>query len=318
MAIIAETCAFGNFNQVEEPKVTVIPVPYEYTTSYGKGTKFGPQAILNASSKLELFDDELWLDISKIGINTNTFINCDFVSDKTSKPFIELSQAVRTSHISGSLPIILGGEQSISYGAIKAVNDLYPELSILHFSAHPDLKDSFRSNKYNHLCTMRRVIESMPEVKIVQLGIRNYSKEEKEWIEKESPNIEIFFGKEKSKWNLTDILTTLTKNVYISFDFSVFDMSIMPSTGKPEPGGLDWEEVLNIIKNVCAFKEIVGIDFVEFSPISGLHAPDYLSAKLIYKTIGYTFARQLGVLDEKEELKKKEILSGIKLNKIGP
>lgn len=317
MPIIAETCTFGDFNQVDEPKALIIPTPYEYTTTYGKGTKHGPQAILNASTKLEPFDDELWLDISKVGINTSNFVNCDFSNSKSSKPFNELTQMVRTAHIGGSVPIILGGEQSITFGALKAINDLYPEVSILHFDAHTDLKSEVRSNKYNHLCTMRRIVETMPEVKLVQLGVRNISKDEKDYLERETPNVEIFFAKEKDKWNLTDILTSLTKNVYISFDFSVFDISFMPSTGKPEPGGLQWFQILDIIKNVCAFKEVVGIDFVELAPISGLHAPDYLAAKLIYKTIGYTFARQLGVIDEKENLKKQEIVNGAKLNKIG-
>ncbi len=317
MSIIPETCVFGNLKQVDEPKVMIIPTPYEYTTSSGKGTKFGPQAILNASTKLELFDDELWLDVSKLGINTSNFVNCEFVNNKSSKPFSELTQATRTAHISGALPIILGGEQSISIGSVKAVYDLFPEVSILHFDAYPDLKETNRNNKYSHVCSMKRIVESMPDIKIVQVGVRSFSKEEKDYLEIETPNIEVFFGKEKSKWNLTDILTSLSKNVYISFDFSFFDSSIMPSTGKPEPGGVLWEQTLEILKNVCAFKEIVGMDFVEFSPISGLFAPDFLAAKLIYKTIGYTFARQLGALDEKEQFKKQSVLTGAKLNKIG-
>lgn len=317
MSIIPETCSFGNLKQVDEPKVMVIPVPYEYTTSYGKGTKFGPQAILNASTKLEFFDDELWLDTSKVGINTSSFINCEFVSNKSSKPFNELTQAVRTAHISGALPIVLGGEQSITLGSVKAIYDLFPEVSILHFDAHPDLKETNKNNKYSHTSTMKRILENMPDIKVIQLGIRNISKEEKDYLENETPNIEIFFGKEKDKWNLTDILTSLSKNVYISFDFSFFDISLMPSTGKPEPGGVLWEQTLEIIKNVCAFKEIVGMDFVELSPISGLHASDFLASKLIYKTIGYTFARQLGALDQKEQLKKQEIITGARLNKIG-
>ena len=128
MGIIVETNYFGNCKQEEAPKVLIIPTPYEYTTSYCKGTKNGPQAILNASTKLEFFDDELWLNYSSLGINTTNFVNCEFVNNKTTDPFIELEQAVRNSVISGALPIVLGGEHSISYGGIKAIYDLYPDV----------------------------------------------------------------------------------------------------------------------------------------------------------------------------------------------
>ena len=300
MAQIIETNFFGDLTQSDEPKVLIIPTPYEYTTSFCKGTKNGPQTILNASTKLEFFDDELWIDHSKIGINTSSFVNCEFVNNKSTQPFVELEQVVKSTIINGSLPIVIGGEGSISYGAIKATYDLYPELSILHFDAHSNLKSTFKNNKFNHLCTIRQIYNSMPDIKIVQAGIRNISKEESEWLDKENPNIEIFFAKDKNRWTVADILSSLTKNVYISFDFSIFDSSVMPSCSNPEPGGFTFEQITNIIKNICAFKDIVGMDFVEFSPLLNFVAPDYLASKLIYKTIGYTFARQLGVFEEKE------------------
>lgn len=300
--IVVETSYFGNFAQADDPKVLIIPVPYEYTTSHIKGTKNGPQAIINASTHLEAFDEELWTDISKVGINTSNFINCEFVTNKSKQPFVEIEEVIRSTIIGGFLPVIIGGEHSISYGAIKAIYDLYPDVSVLYFSSHADLKENNLNNKFNHCCTLKRICEAMPDLKIVQVGLRSISKEEAEFIEKTtSPNIEMYFAKDKEKWSLSEILASLTKNVYISFDFNVLDPGIMPSCTNPEPGGLSFEKATDIIKNVCAFKEIVGIDLVGYSPLQGILAPDYLAAKLIYKSIGYAFARQLGVFDENKK-----------------
>ena len=308
MGIIVESSFFGNFKQEEVPKVLIIPTPYEYTASYRKGTKDGPQAILNASIHLEKLDDELWTDVSKIGINTSNFITCEPVNNKSTQPFNELEDVVRNSIISGCLPIVLGGERSISFASIKAVYDLYPDVSILYFDSHSNLKSSHQNNKFNHLCTLRRICELMPDLKIVQLGTRSISEEEAEWLESNNPNVEMFFGRDKSTWKLSEIISNLTKNVYITFNFNALDSGIMPSCITPEPGGLNFDHAIDIIKNVSAFKEIVGMDFVEYAPTTGLQAPDLLAAKLIYKAIGYTFARQLGVFEEdKVELVPTEI-----------
>lgn len=301
MSVIVETSFFGNLTQAEDPKVLIIPTPYEYTTSSGKGTKNAPQAILNASKHLNFFDDELWIEISKIGINTSNFVTCEFVNNKSKQPFSEIEEVVRNSVIAGSLPVVIGGEHSLSYGAIKAIYDLYDDISILHLSAHTDLKSTFQSNKFDHSCIMRRILELMPDIKLVQIGIRNLSKEEASYIEAESSNVEVFFGKDKKHWNTAEILTNLTKNVYITFDFSVFEVGIMQAATRPDPGGLSWAQVTDILKNVCTFKEIVGMDFVEFAPIPSLIASDFLAARLILKSIGYTFARQLGVFEDGAE-----------------
>jgi len=298
--MIIETSTFGNFEQVEEPRVLIIPVPYEHTTNFVKGTKLGPQSILNGSVYLSSFDDELWSSVNNLGINTLNFIKPEFVDSNSSQPFVEVEQAVRDAVVGGSLPVIIGGEHSISYGAIKAIYDLYPDVSILHFGAHVNMKSSVKNNKFNHSCMIQRIVEVMPELKIVQIGIRNIFGEEAAWLDKVSPNVEMFFARDKNKWNVADIISNLTKNVYITFDFSAFDSGIMPSTSKPEPGGLSWDLVVDILKNVCTFKEVVGMDFVELSPIKDLDAPNYLAAKLVYKTIGYTFARELGAFEEGE------------------
>ena len=298
MGTIVETSYFGGLTQVDEPKVLVIPTPYEYTTSHIKGTRNGPQAILNASKHLELFDDELWTDISRLGINTGNFLTCEFVNNTSVQPFSEVEEEVRKAVISGCLPVVIGGEHSISFGSIKAIYDLYPDLSILHLGASPNLKSSFQNNKFNHSCVFRQTCELMPDLKIIHLGTRVISKEEKEWLETNNTNTEIFWGRDKNTWNIADILSSLTKNVFLSVDFNVFDTSFMPTVSKPDPGGLSWEEITNILKNVCTFKDIVGMDFVEHAPTQGLQATDFLAAKLIYKLIGYAFARTLGVFEE--------------------
>lgn len=308
MGIIIETSLFGNLKQEENPKVLLIPVPYEYTTSYCKGTKNGPQAILNASIHIEKFDDELWADISKIGINTSGFVLNEFVSDKSKQPFVEIESAVRNAVIKGCLPVVLGGEHSISYGSMKAVYELFPNISILIFDACLNLKENHQNNKFSRLSLLRRLYELMPEVRIVLVGTRAFSEEETTWLDTNNPNIEIFLAREKDDWNISEIISNLTKSVYISFNFNVLDPGIMPSCSGPEPLGILWEKANDVLRNVCTFKEIVGMDFVEFSPINGLCAPDLLAAKLVYRTIGYIFARQLGAFEEKEE---KEILEAV-------
>ncbi len=300
MGIIVETSYFCDLKQVDEPKVLVIPTPYEYTTTYIKGTRNATQAILNASKHIEFFDDELWTDVSKIGINTTNFINSEFVNNDSSQPFSEVEDGVRKAVIGGSLPVVIGGEHSISYGSIKAAYDLYPELSVLHLGSMPNLKSSVQNNNFNRQCVFRQIYETMPDLKVVHLGTRVVSKEEKEWLETTTSNTEIFWGRDKNTWNIAEILSSLTKNVFLSVDFSVLDINYMPTVTNPDPGGLSWEEVTNILKNVCTFKDIVGMDFVEYSPVENLKGTDFLAAKFIYKVIGYAFARALGVFEEEK------------------
>lgn len=302
MDLIVETNHFGDLEQVKNPKVLIIPAPYEYTTTCKKGAKNGSQAILNASKWIESFDEEIWADTSLVGINTSDVIKCDFVSDTVKHPFAELEKVVRSTVISGGTPMVLGGENSLTYGSIKAIYDMYPDISILHFDSRPNLKDRFKDNKYSSQSFMREIYSYMPDVKVVQLGIRDISPEEIEWVESNDYNIEMYFAKDKSSWDIGEILSNLTKNVFISFDYSVFDSSLIPANSNPSPGGLLWDETLDILKNVCTSKEIVGADFVELSPSAGLEASNQLAAKLVYKTIAYTYAQELGAFEEDEEL----------------
>lgn len=253
-------------------KFKLIPCPHEETVSWGKGTKNGPKAIINASNYLEDFDEEL-LDksIKKSEV-------------EISKPVTKkaLTSACSKTLRSGKIPIVLGGEHSISPNAVKAVKTAYPDLSVLHLDAHADLRDSYQGTKESHACAARRMQEICP---VISVGVRSISKEEYKFAKENNLLDNIFFGNNLLRDE--EIIGKLSKNVYISFDVDVFDPGIMPSTGTPEPGGLTWLQVLNLFKKVCREKNIVGADFVELAPIKGLHAPDFMVAKLVYKLMGY-------------------------------
>lgn len=283
------------YSSPENSKVVILPVPYEATTSYGMGTKNGPAAILDASQQVELFDDELWVESYKVGINTGDEIKMSPVTATTKQPFVELQDAVRPLVEFSKFPIVLGGEHSLTLGAVKACTHKYPDLSILQIDAHCDLRPSYEGNPHSHASVAYQLYKTLKRPLITQVGIRNVSSDEVAWMEEEQPNINIFWARNKDKWNFHDIVETLSDNVYLTVDLDGLDSGIMPATGTPEPGGMDWYHLMELIKQVCVRKNVVACDIVELSPIKGLHAPDFLAAKLMYKIIGYRFALDLGV-----------------------
>ncbi len=267
----------------KKAKVVIVPVPYDGTTSFGGGTRNGPYAIISNSRYLdELFDsqgDEL------IGVKSSDIFTLDELelSVNSPKEAIEgVEQAIEDEITKyGKIPLMLGGEHSITLGAVRALKKKYSDLSVLQLDAHADLIDEYVKTKYSHACVMRRVREL--GVKTVQVGIRNINTEIKSFFKNKKP-AGIYFA---PKMPAADIVNGLSKNVYLTVDLDVFDPSIMPSVGTPEPGGLGWYEVLNLIEKVAKTKNIVGVDVVELSPIPGLNAPDFLAAKLVYKIISY-------------------------------
>lgn len=284
-----------DYSSRENSRVAIIPVPYESTTTYGKGTKDGPQALLDASQQVELFDDELWIEPFKIGIHTVGSINVDPVDDTTENPFSQITEAVRPLVEIQKFPIIIGGEHSISAGAARACIDKYPDLSILHIDAHCNLRTSYEGNAHGNASVAYQLYKMLPKPNIAQVGVRNISWEEVAWMEEEEPNINIFWARNQDKWDVNEILNTLSDEVYLSISADSLDSGIMPATGHPEPGGLSWYNLLELIKLVCVRKHVVAADLTELSPIAGLTAPNFLAAKLIYKLIGYRFALDLGV-----------------------
>ncbi len=283
------------YSAQENSKAVIVPVPYEATTSYGKGTKNGPNAVLEASQQVELFDDELWIESYKIGIQTISEVNMELQNGDTAKPFQKLYDAITPIVEFGKFPIVIGGEHSLSLGPVSACVERFPDLSILQIDAHANLRDSYEGNPYSHASIGYHLYKMLPEPCLTQVGIRNISAGEVRWLEQEEPNINIFWARHQKTWNFHEIVHTLSDNVYLTIDVAGLDSSIMPSTGAPEPGGMNWEQLTELIKLLCIRKNVVGADIVELSPINNLHAPDFLVAKLLYKIVGYRFAMELGV-----------------------
>lgn len=283
------------YSSPENSMVVIVPVPYEATTSYGKGTKRGPAAVLQASQQVELFDDELWVEPYKVGIQTLSPVVMEPVTAETENPFHELREVIAPVIEFGKFPIILGGEHSLSLGAVAACADRHPDLSILQIDAHADCRASYEGNPYSHASVSYHIYKGLPEPLITQVGIRNISAEEVAWMEEEKPRINIFWARHQDRWNLHEIISTLSDNVYLTIDLDGLDCAVMPSTGTPEPGGMSWYQLMELVKLVCVRKNVVAADIVELAPIPGLHAPDFLAAKLVYKIIGYKFALELGV-----------------------
>ncbi len=284
-----------NFSSPENAKVMIIPVPYEATTSYGQGTARGPAAILEASQQVELFDDELWEEPFKIGIHTTEPIVMKTVDRYVPKPFEELYEQVKRLININKFPIIFGGEHSLTVGAVKACAEQYKDLSILQIDAHCDLRPEYEGNPYSHASVSYQLYHLLPKPLITQVGIRNVSAEEVRWLETEYPNVNIYWARQQERWNFQEIINTLSDNVYLTIDVDGLDPSIMPATGTPEPGGINWYQLMELVKLVCVKRNVVAADIVELSPIPGFHAPDFLAAKLAYKLIGYRFALDLGV-----------------------
>ncbi len=270
-----------------ENKVVVVPFGLEKTVSYGGGTKNGPKEIINASHQVELFDEELNKEPYKeIGIKTIK----PFPIKKTINSALDQLSKINEKVISNQkFPLVFGGEHSITPGAIKPFVKKYDQLTILHFDAHADLRESYNGEKFSHASAIKRCLD-YNNVNVVSFGIRNLSQEEMRYYEKNRDRIEIFWSMDRKNWDLNKLEKFFGgKNVYITFDVDCFDSSIMPATGTPEPGGLLWDDILPIIKKVCQIGNIVGADINELAPIKNFNSYNFLVAKLAYKILSYTF-----------------------------
>ncbi len=274
-------------NYKTENKVVVVPFGLEKTVSYGSGTKNGPKEIIKASHQVELFDEELNKEPYKeFEIKT---LKPFPIKKKISHALDQLSKINEKLISDNKFPIIFGGEHSITPGSIKPFTRKYNELTILHFDAHADLRESYKGEKFSHASAIRRCLD-YDNVKVISLGIRNLSSEEMVYYQKNRNRIEIFWCKDKKEWDLNKLQNLLDKkDVYITFDVDGFDSSIMPATGTPEPGGLFWDDVLPIIKKTCKISNIVGVDINELAPIKNFNSYNFLVAKLAYKILSYTF-----------------------------
>ena len=268
-------------------KVVVVPFGLEKTVSYGGGTKNGPKEIIKASHQVELYDEELnYEPHKKIGIKTLKPFKIDKNINKALKKISLINENILNKK---KFPLVLGGEHSITPGCIIPFTKKFKNICLLHFDAHADLRESYLGEKYSHASAIRRCLD-YKNVSLISFGIRNISEGEIPFLKKNSKRINIFWAKDKKKWNLNTFKKMIkNKTVYLTFDVDGFDSSIMPATGTPEPGGLFWNESLEIIKIAAKNSNIVGADINELSPIKGFNSYNFLVAKLAYKILAYKF-----------------------------
>ena len=268
-------------------KVIVIPFGLEKTVSYGGGTKNGPKEIIKASHQVELYDEELNCEPYKqIGIKTLK----PFKIDKNIHKALNKMSIINKNILDKKLfPMTFGGEHSITPGCLKPFVKKHKKICLLHFDAHADLRESYEGEKFSHASAIRRCLD-YPNVSLISFGIRNISKSEIPFLKKNSSRINIFWAKDKAKWNLKKFKEMIkNKTVYLTFDVDGLDSSIMPATGTPEPGGLFWDETLEIIRIASKNSNIVGADINELAPIKNFNSYNFLVAKLAYKILSYKF-----------------------------
>ena len=268
-------------------KVVVVPFGLEKTVSYGGGTKNGPKEIIKASHQVELYDEELHCEpYKKIGIKTLKPFKINKNIKKALKQISDINKKILNKKL---FPITFGGEHSITPGCINPFVKKYKKLCLLHFDAHADLRESYNGNKFSHASAIKRCLD-YKNVSVISFGIRNISASEIPCLKKNYSRINIFWAKDKMKWNLNKFKKMIKgKTVYLTFDVDGLDSSIMPATGTPEPGGLLWDETLNIIKIASKNSNIVGADINELAPIKGFNSYNFLVAKLAYKILSYKF-----------------------------
>jgi len=268
-------------------KAIVVPFGLERTVSYGGGTRNGPKEIIKASHQVELYDEELNCEpYKKIGIKTLKPFKIDKNIKKALKKMSSINQEILNKKM---FPITFGGEHSITPGCIAPFAKKYKKLCLLHFDAHADLRESYNGEKFSHASAIKRCLDYQ-NISLVSFGVRNISESEIPYLKKNSSRINIFWAKDKPKWNLNKFKKLIkNKTVYLTFDVDGLDSSIMPATGTPEPGGLLWDETLNIIKIAAKNSNIVGADINELAPIKGFNSYNFLVAKLAYKILSYKF-----------------------------
>ncbi|MFV9646916.1 MAG: agmatinase [Desulfobacterales bacterium] len=272
------------FCQHKRASIAILPIPYDGTSTWMKGSNRGPQALLDASANMELYDIETDSEVFKQGIVTLDPVPCP---DDSEEMVIAVYKRARSILEEGKFIVGLGGEHTISVGLVRAVAEKFPNLSVLQLDAHADTRDKYEGSRYNHACVMSRVSEICP---YVQAGIRSMDSSELERLNRDRT----FFAHEMLKDSkvIPRMLKALTQNVYITIDLDVFDPSIMPSTGTPEPGGLDWYTLLKLIESVIKEKNVVGMDVTELLPNPANRTPDFMAAKLVYRILSMIFAKR--------------------------
>jgi len=269
------------FAQLETAKVVLIPVPYDGTSTWGKGADKGPKAFLEASENMELYDLETASEVYEQGVHLAEAIT----ENSSPEAMVHAVHKITKEHIKRNKFVTLfGGEHSVSIGSIRAFNECFDNLTVLHIDAHADLRESYEGTKYNHACAVH---EASQTTNLVQVGIRSMDAIELTFMDMEKT----FFAHDmvNDEYWMDKVIESLTDVVFITFDLDAFDPSILPSTGTPEPGGLFWYETLDFLKKVFQEKNVVGFDIVELCPKETDRSSDFLAAKLYYKMLSYKF-----------------------------
>lgn len=272
----------GDHNIYENAKILLQSIPYDGTSTWGKGADKGFNAFLNASENMEIYDIETDSEVYKKGIH---IIDPILENSTPEAVFDAVYTSTKELLKTDKFLTFFGGEHSISIGIIKAFYEAHPEITVLQLDAHTDLRPEYHGSAYNHACA---VYDASKNSNLVQVGIRSMDRSELSHLNREK----CYFAEEMygvTDW-MEDSLSKMTNQVYITLDLDVFDPSIMPSTGTPEPGGLKWNIMIQYLRKVFEQKEVLGFDIVELAPIEGLNAPDFLAAKLYYKMLSYKFA----------------------------
>ncbi|MGB2600516.1 MAG: agmatinase [Candidatus Omnitrophota bacterium] len=271
----------GASTDFESSKIVILPVPYDRTSTWIKGADKGPFALLEASPQLELYDIDTACEVYKQGIYTLPPVSVDLSPEEMVK---SVESEVKKLLDEGKFVVLLGGEHSVSIGSARAHAAKYNDLSVLHLDSHADLREEYEASRFNHACVAARIKEVAP---VVEVGVRSMSAEEKDKL----PPEDIFFARDivgRTGW-ADEVASRLKDNVYVTIDLDVFDPAIMPSTGTPQPGGLDWYQVMSLLEAVARNKNVVGFDVVELCPNENNKAPDFLAAKLVYKFLSYVY-----------------------------
>ncbi len=272
------------FAQLEKAKVVLIPVPYDGTSTWGKGADKGPEAFLDASANMELYDIETGTEVYQQGI----FLAPTITENSSAEAVVNAVHKNTKEYIKRNKFVTLfGGEHSISIGSIRAFNECFDNLTVLQIDAHADLRESYEGTKYNHACAVH---EASQTTNLLQVGIRSMDIIEKTFMDEEKT----FFAHDivNDEYWMDKVISQMTDNVFITFDLDALDTSIMPSTGTPEPGGLLWYETLEFLKQVFAEKNVVGFDIMELCPNKVDKSSDFVAAKLYYKMLSYKFMEE--------------------------
>ena len=275
-----------------EARAVVIPFGLEASVSYGSGTARGPQALIDASQQLELFDEELWREpYLDYGVAT---LAQPKIAKLVPAALDQLAGLVGAVLAQDRFPFVIGGEHSLTAGAIRPFAARYPDLVVVQFDAHADLRDGYLGEHFSHAAAMRRVLDtptSGPGVELISIGIRAISSGEVEFLEANRQRISIYWGKDQARWDLDEIAAKVRgRPVYVTFDIDGLDSAIMPATGTPTPGGLSYLHALAILRRVAEAGRIAGADLVELAPIAGFHAYDFTAAALAYKMLSYALS----------------------------